>query len=47
MHVLGNRSVEETAQALGMSKASVYQARSRILRSLKEKLASLDPDGDV
>lgn len=47
MHVLGNRSVEETAQALGLSKASVYQARSRILRSLKEALAQLDPDGDV
>lgn len=47
MHVLGNRSVEETAQALGISKASVYQARSRILRTLKAKLATLDPEGDV
>ena len=47
MHVLGNRSVDETAQALGISKASVYQARSRILKMLRAKLASLDPDGDV
>ncbi len=47
MHVLGNRSVDETAQALGMSNASVYQARSRILRTLKAKLASLDPEGDI
>lgn len=47
MHVLGGRSVAETAEELGISKASVYQAKSRVLRCLKERLAALDPDADV
>ncbi len=47
MHVLGNRSVDETAQALGLRKGSVYQARSRVLKRLRERLATLDPDGDL
>lgn len=47
MHVLAGRPVEETAAALGLSKGSVYQARSRVLRRLKEQLAALDPDNDV
>jgi RNA polymerase sigma-70 factor (ECF subfamily) len=47
MHVLAGQPVEETAQALNLSKASVYQARSRVLRRLKEQLATLDPDNDV
>jgi RNA polymerase sigma factor (sigma-70 family) len=47
MHVLGGRPVAETAGELGLSKASVYQARSRILKRLREQLAAIDPDGDV
>ncbi len=47
MHVLAGRPVGETAEKLGLSKASVYQARSRVLKRLKEHLATLDPDGDV
>jgi len=47
MHVLAGRPVEETAEALGLSKASVYQAKSRILKCLKERLAEADPEGDV
>ena len=47
MHVLAGRSVAETADKLGLSKASVYQAKSRVLKRLKERLAATDPDGDV
>jgi RNA polymerase sigma-70 factor (ECF subfamily) len=47
MHVLAGRSVAETADKLGLSKASVYQAKSRVLRCLKERLAATDPDGDT
>lgn len=47
MHVLAGKSVEETAEALGLSTASVYQAKSRVLKRLKERLAEVDPDGDV
>jgi len=47
MHVLAGHSVDETAEKLEMSKASVYQARSRVLKRLKERLAEVDPDGDL
>ncbi len=47
MHVLAGQPVDETADALGLSKASVYQARSRVLRRLRDRLGELDPDGDV
>jgi RNA polymerase sigma-70 factor (ECF subfamily) len=47
MHVLAGRSVAETADTLKLSKASVYQAKSRILKCLKERLATMDPEGDV
>jgi len=47
VHVLAGRSVEETARELGLSKASVYQAKSRILKCLRERLAATDPDADV
>ena len=47
MHVLGGCPVQETADQLGLSKASVYQARSRVLKRLREQLATIDPDGDV
>ena len=46
-HALGGLSVEETANELGLSKASVYQAKSRVIKRLKERLDSLDPDMDV
>jgi RNA polymerase sigma-70 factor (ECF subfamily) len=47
MHVLAGRSVTETADELGLSKASVYQAKSRVLKCLKERLAALDPEQDI
>ena len=47
LHVLAGWPVPETAEELGLSKASVYQARSRVLKRLKEQLATLDPDGDL
>lgn len=46
LHVLAGKSVDETATRVGISKASVYQARSRVLKRLKERLAELDPEGD-
>ena len=47
MYALAGRSVAETADKLGLSKASVYQAKSRVLKRLKERLDTLDPEGDV
>jgi RNA polymerase sigma-70 factor (ECF subfamily) len=47
MHVLGGRGVTETADKLGLSKASVYQAKSRVLKVLRERLAAMDPDEDL
>jgi RNA polymerase sigma-70 factor (ECF subfamily) len=47
MHVLGGRSVAETAEALQLSTASVYQAKSRVLKGLRKQLAAADPEGDV
>ena len=47
MHVLGGRSAAATAEELGLSQASVYQAKSRVLKSLRQRLAATDPDGDV
>lgn len=47
LHVLAGRSVADTAAEVGLSKASVYQARSRVLKSLKERLTAMDPDEDV
>ncbi|MCP4594445.1 MAG: sigma-70 family RNA polymerase sigma factor [bacterium] len=46
-HVLVGTSVEETAKQLDISTASVYQAKSRILKRVKQKLDTLDPDEDV
>jgi RNA polymerase sigma factor (sigma-70 family) len=45
LYVLAGRPVEETAEATGLSKASVYQARCRMLRALRERLAGADRDG--
>ena len=47
LHVLSGQSVHETAERLGLSTASVYQAKSRVLKRVKQKLDSLDPDEDV
>ncbi|MFH0980883.1 MAG: sigma-70 family RNA polymerase sigma factor [Planctomycetota bacterium] len=47
LHVLAGRPVTEAAAELGMSTASVYQAKSRILKRVKQKLESLDPEEDV
>jgi len=47
LHALNGLSVEDTAEKLGLSKGSVYQAKSRVLRRIKAELESLDPDTDV
>jgi RNA polymerase sigma-70 factor (ECF subfamily) len=47
LHVLAGQPVEHTAELLGLSKASVYQAKSRVLRRLRDHLATTDPDGDL
>lgn len=44
LHVLANRPVAETAEQLGLSKDSVYQAKSRILKRLRERVGSMDSD---
>ena len=46
-HALAGLSVNETAEKLGLSKASVYQAKCRVIKRLRERLKSLDPDEDV
>ena len=47
LHALAGLSVDETADKLQLSKASVYQAKSRVLKRVKERLETLDPDEDV
>ncbi len=47
MNVLAGRSVEETTAALGVTKWSVYHARSRVLKALKEHLSAIDPEEDL
>ncbi|MCB9850886.1 MAG: RNA polymerase sigma factor [Phycisphaerales bacterium] len=47
MHVLAGKTADETATALGISTASVYQAKSRVLKQVKQRLDELDPDEDV
>ncbi len=47
LHVLVGQPVGEAAAQLGISTASVYQAKSRILKRVKEKLETLDPHEDV
>ncbi len=47
LHVLAGLSAEDTAKDLSLSKASVYQAKSRVLKRLRDRLATLDPDRDV
>jgi RNA polymerase sigma-70 factor (ECF subfamily) len=47
VHVLAGKSVKDTAKALDISEASVYQAKSRVLKQVKQRLEELDPDEDV
>jgi len=47
VHVLAGKSVEETADQLQMSKASVYQAKSRVLKRVKARLDEVDPEEDM
>lgn len=47
LHVLAGETVESTMSATGLSQASVYQAKSRVLKALRDALAQLDPDGDI
>lgn len=47
LHALRGMPVDTAAEQLGMSKASVYQAKSRVLRRVKEQLETLDPNQDV
>jgi RNA polymerase sigma-70 factor (ECF subfamily) len=47
LHALAGLSVDETADKLGLSKASVYQAKSRVLKRVRERLDALDPDEEV
>lgn len=47
LHVLGGLSVDETAEQLSLNKASVYQAKSRLLKRVRERLDALDPDAEI
>jgi len=44
LHALAGRSVDETANVLGLSKGSVYQAKCRVLKRLKEQIEQFDID---
>ncbi len=44
LYVLADHSVDETAQQLGLSRDSVYQAKSRILKRLRERIDLLRSD---
>lgn len=46
LHVLSDWSAEQTAQHLGISVASVYQAKCRVLKRLKEKVQETTDDFD-
>ena len=47
LNALADRSAAETADQLGISRESVYQAKSRILKRLRERLAALDCGSDI
>ncbi len=47
LHVLMGKPVKDTSENLGISIASVYQAKSRVLKRVKDKLDSLDPEEDT
>jgi len=42
LHVLGDWSADDTGKHLGLSRASVYQAKSRVLRRLKDRIESVE-----
>jgi len=42
LHVLGGMSAPECAEHLGLSQASVYQAKCRVLKRLRETVESAD-----
>jgi len=44
LQVLSDEPASDTAAKLGISKDSVYQAKSRVLKRLRERIASLDSD---
>ena len=44
LHVLANEPAADTAAKLGITRDSVYQAKSRVLRRLRERIAALDSD---
>ncbi|MCG8404714.1 MAG: sigma-70 family RNA polymerase sigma factor [Phycisphaerales bacterium] len=47
LHVLDGCPVEETAAKLGLSKFSVYQAKSRVLRRLRDRIQSVGLDDEL
>jgi RNA polymerase sigma-70 factor (ECF subfamily) len=44
LHVMSGCSVEDTASHLGLSRASVYQAKCRVLKRLREKIDQADSE---
>lgn len=44
VHVLSGCGVEDTAAKLEVSKSSVYQAKCRVLKRLKEQIEQMDTD---
>lgn len=47
LHALEGHSVADTAERLGISPDSVYQAKSRVIRRLREHIAAVDSDVHV
>lgn len=47
LHVLAGLPAQETANRLEMSMASVYQAKSRVLKRVRKRLDQLNPDTDL
>ncbi len=47
LHVLANRPADEVAEETGLSKASVYQAKSRVLKRLRDWLHANDPEENL
>jgi RNA polymerase sigma-70 factor (ECF subfamily) len=47
VHVLAGKPPKETAESLSISVDSVYQAKSRVLKRVKQRLDELDPEADV
>lgn len=47
LHVLAGWTPDATADMLATSKANVYQAKSRVLKRLKERMLEAGPDDDL